>query len=154
MASTADLPLLARIEGTPKVDRGAAGGPVIRFRIILSDAPHEGFSYKTLRFGGISVWGGKLEKTQRTVKLQARAEADDDDDDDDEAELRDNPDWNRDWTVTVRLAGDRTEVSFPANYVTRRSIYTEDGRVLANQITITIPDPDGRGDSRTQDWLQ
>ena len=153
MASTADLPLLARIQGI-EVDREADGGPVARFRIILNASPHESFSYKTLRFGGISVSGGELARTQRTVKLQARADDDDDDDDDDEVELRDDPDWNRDWTVTVRLGEGGTEVSFPANDMTRRSIYTEEGRVLANQTTITIPDPNGRGNSRVQHWLR
>jgi hypothetical protein len=119
-----------------------------RFRIILNTSPHKGFSYKTLRYGGISVSGGELERTQRTVRIEAG------DGVEGEPELRNHPDWNRDWTVTVQLKGDRTVVSFPANDIARRSVYTEEGRVLANQTTITIPDPDERGDSRVQRWLR
>ena len=98
--------------------------------------PHDGFSYKTLKYGGISVSGGELQSTRRTVRA------------------KNSPARNQDWTVTVRLQGEETVVTFPDDDTTRRSIYTEDGRILANQTTITVPDPDGDGDSRVQRWLR
>ena len=127
--------MLARIRDV-EVDRDAEGGPTLQFRIVLSDPPHDGFSYKTLKYGGISVSGGELESTRRTVRA------------------KNNPARNQDWTVTVRLQGEETVVTFPDDDTTRRSIYTEDGRILANQTTITVPDPDGDGDSRVQRWLR
>ena len=135
MASTTELPLLARVQDI-EVNRDADGGPTLQFRIVLSAPPHDGFSYKTLKYGGISVSGGELESTRRTIQD------------------RDDPARNQDWTVTVRLQGDETVVSFPDDDTTRRSIYTEDGRILANQTTITVPDPDGDGASRVQRWLR
>ena len=135
MTQTTELPLLARIRQV-EVDRDAEGGPTLQFRIVLSDPPHGGFSYKTLKYGGISVSGGELESTRRTVTA------------------KNNPARNQDWTVTVRLQGEETVVTFPDDDTTRRSIYTEDGRILANHTTITVPDPDGDGDSRVQQWLR
>ena len=135
MVSTTELPLLARIRDI-EVNRDAEGGPTLQFRIILSAPPHEGFSYKTLKYGGISVSGGELESTRRTIQV------------------RDDPARNQDWTVTVQLQGEKTVVYFPGNDEARRSVYTEDGRILANQTTITVPDPDGEGKSRVQRRLR
>ena len=131
MTSAKEPALLARIGDFNVNDR------VATFRIILNDEVHGGLSYRTLRFGGISVSGGELESVQRVNRGD-----------------RDHPEYNKDWLVTVNLQGERTVISFPANDITRRSFYTEDGRILANQITITIPDPDGAGNRRVQKWLR
>ena len=135
MASTTELPLLARIRDI-EVDKDAEGGPTLQFRIVLSAPPHDGFSYKTLKYGGISVSGGELESTRRTIQDREDAAR------------------NQDWTVTVRFQAEKTVVSFPNNDMARRSVYTEDGRILANQTTITVPDPDGEEVSRVQRWLR
>ena len=135
MVSNTEIPLLARVRDI-EVNRDAEGAPTLQFRIVLSAPPHDGFSYKTLKYGGISVAGGELRSTRRTIPD------------------RDNPARNQDWTVTVQLQGEKTVVSFPSNDTARRSIYTEDGRMLANQTTITVPDPDGEGERRVQRWLR
>ena len=62
---------------------------------------------------------------------------------------------NKDWVVTVNIPEEgATVISFPSTDITRRCIYTEDGRILANQIAITVADPDGVGDHRIQKWLR
>ena len=120
----------APVEEVPPFTASALGVPashdgssVFTFELRLSEAPRKGFSYKTLRDHAFTVTGGEVVKARRLEQGKNIR-----------WEIHVRPDGNG--TVTVVLP-----VTTDCN--AQGAICTQDGRMLSEQLEISVPGPGG-----------
>ena len=118
--SDAPSPLTASIHTAPQSHDGSAA---FTFELRLSEAPADGFSYKTLRDHAFTVTGGDVTKARRL-----------------------EPGKNIRWEITVQQSGngDVTLVlPSTSDCGNQGAICTGDGRMLSSQVSLTVSGPSG-----------
>ena len=119
MVEGAAPPLTVSLENTPDTHDGQN---VFTFELRFSEEPH--FSYKTLRDHAFTVAGGTVKKTQPITKGS-----------------------NLRWQITVRPDGDgQVSITLPVttDCDAEGAICTRDGRMLSNELALTISGPGDR----------
>ena len=117
---TVDRPPLTATAGD--VPESHDGRSVFTFSLTFSDAPHDGFSYKTLRDHALTVTGGEVTRAKR-----------------------DDAPHNTHWRISVRPHSDATvTIVLPAttHCDAQGALCTNDGRKLSTRLEITVPGPD------------
>ncbi len=125
LASTATAaverpPLTAEVEDVPDSHDGLS---VFTFKLVFSEAPRGGFSYKTLRDHALTVTGGQVTRAKRG-----------------------DPPGNVEWQISVRPHGDgAVTIVLPetTDCDDEGAICTADGGKLSNRLEITVQGPDG-----------
>ncbi|WP_419945800.1 choice-of-anchor R domain-containing protein [Candidatus Poriferisodalis sp.] len=116
---TVDRPPLTATAGD--VPESHDGRSVLTFSLTFSDAPHDGFSYKTLRDHALTVTGGEVTRAKR-----------------------DNAPNNTHWRISVRPHSDATvTIILPAttDCNAQDAICTDDGSNLSTRLEITVQGP-------------
>ena len=113
-------PLTARFLDTPESHEGSA---VFTFELRLSEEPKEDFSYRTLLDHAFMVTGGRISGVRRL-----------------------EPPGNIRWEIQVRPnSGRNVGIVLPitTDCAADGAVCTGDGRMLSNQLEITVPGPGG-----------